>query len=506
MTSPNVTTQWSTVEPFIDALPGWVPLEDQLRIAAYGKYEDIYWSNEEGFAEVMRGDNANPVAVPTARTVVNTLNRYTAPGFGWRVEPLVAGDGETESTAVDIARLAFEALFDREDFLAKFNANKLQGLRQGDWLWHIIGDKSKPAGRRLSLHIAQASSYFPVYDVDNPERLVKVHLAELIEDGDTQLVSRLTYTRVFDEAGNQTGITVSHGLFEIDGWHLSSSPDRVVIAEQPLPEMIPAIPVYHVANGNSTAPFGDSELRGFESVLLDVNQVMSDESMTLALDGIGIYANDGNPPVDENGDAVPYVMGPGRVLSNAKGLRRVNGTSSVTPFGDHYERLIQSLHAAVGAGDVALGKSGSAASSGIALLLELGPILSHTAPLDQRIIGKHRQMFYDLCFWLQEYEELPLIGTSEGNVPTPLVRVEPTIGPKIPVNRAEIIKEVVDLRSLVPPVISVQTAHTMLKSVGIPIVGNEVALLVAEQAAALSGQIGETEDADASARTDQEFV
>lgn len=505
MTSPANFTAYSTVEPYITVLPAWVPAAEQLRIAAYGKYEEIYWSSEEGFIEAMRGDNEVPVFMPTARIMVNTINRYTAPGFGWTISPLSEEAG-SPGDVLAIARLAFNNLFAREGFIGKFNANKLQGLRQGDWLWHIVADPAKPLGKRLSIYPVEPASYFPIPDPENPDRIVKVHLAELQDVDGTEMVSRLTYERLFDEAGNQTGIVRSHGLFEVDGWMDSTSPERVILGEEPLPELIPAIPVYHIPNGDSIGPFGDSEMRGMESVLLDINQVMSDESVTLALDGIGVYATEGGAPKDAQGNDVDWVMGPGRVLAHAKGLTRINGATSVTPYGEHYDRLFESVRMAAGAGDVAMGKSGQAAQSGLALLLELGPMLAHTELRDQRIKDVHRQMLYDLCFWMQEFDELPLIGTSEGNTPAPLFIVEPTFSSKVPVDRKELVREVEQLRSLVPPVISLRTAHIMLKFAGLPIQDDEEALVLAEQASALEAFAGGNEEADADARVEEEIL
>jgi len=82
MTSPAAFTQYSTIQPWLGTPPSWVPQADQIRIGAYQKYEEIYWSSEEGFEEVIRGDNENPVFMPTARTIVNTIDRYTAPQIG----------------------------------------------------------------------------------------------------------------------------------------------------------------------------------------------------------------------------------------------------------------------------------------------------------------------------------------------------------------------------------------------------------------------------------------
>ena len=163
MTTPGTFTQYSTIAPWLDTAPGWVPTEDKERIAAYAKYEQIYWSSEEGFMDVMRGDNENPIMMPTAKTIVNTVNRYTAPGFNYAVD---AREG-TSDDVVAITRMAFESLFAREQFFSKFSASKCKGIRLGDWpLWHIIGDDTKPLGRRITIQAVDPGAYFPVYEVE----------------------------------------------------------------------------------------------------------------------------------------------------------------------------------------------------------------------------------------------------------------------------------------------------------------------------------------------------
>lgn len=499
MTTPGVPEQYLTIEPWLGALPSWVPANDQVRIATYGRYEEIYWSSEEGFEEVMRGDNDNPVFMPTARTIVNTVSRYTATGFGWTVSPLIeAGLDETGEPAaaidpegVAIAQLAFDQLFVREQFLSKFNSEKNKGIRRGDWLFHIIGDDTKPAGRRLKILTIHPSSYFPVYEDDlipggDPNKLIKVHIAEQVRVNNQDRVSRLTYERLFDSKGVQTAIQVSHGIFKADEWAKAGvvSPETWIIQPKELDPTIPAIPIYHLKNMDSTERFGSSEMRGGESVLLGINQTMSDEDMTLALDGIGVYATDGGPPVDAQGNQVDWIMGPGRVMHHAHGLTRINGTSSVTPYGDHYNRLYDSLKEATGVSDVAIGKVDSAtAESGVALMIQLGPILSYTGDKDQHIVDVMGQMFHDLCFWFQIYEELPLLVSGEEGSLTPRVRVQPTIGDKIPLNKKQLIDQVLALRAMVPPLISLETAHNMLRTAGVPISDTEAQALQLEAAA-----------------------
>jgi hypothetical protein len=502
----TVPEQYTTIAPWLGALPGWVPEVEQTRIAAYDKYEEIYWSSEEGFVEVMRGDNDNPVFMPTARILVNTVNRYTAPGFGWRVQPLVDPAAEPPAEGalpvvdqnVLIAQLAFDQLFAREQFISKFNSAKLKGIRRGDWLFHVIADDTKPLGKRIKIMVVHPSAYFPVYESDlvvggDTEKLIRVHLAEQVRVDNQDKVNRLTYERLFDASGVQTGIQVSQGVFSLQDWAKGDSkPERTIISAKLLPPSIPAIPVYHLKNIDSTDRYGSSELRGSESVLLGINQTISDEDLTLAMDGIGVYATSGGPPVDAQGNTSDWIMGPGRVLSNAPDLRRVSGAGSVAPYGDHYDRLVEAVKQAAGISDVAIGKVDSAtAESGIALLIQLGPILAYTQDKDQHILDVMGQMFYDLCFWLTEYEELPLIGTGEAGTPSPVILVQPTIREKIPTNRKEVFDRVIALRSMIPPLISIPTALDMLREIGMVIPEGEAEAVDAEQAAAATALLGD---------------
>src|SRR5688572_13440432 len=145
MTAPGVWTQYSTVDHLLGTLPGWVPAIDQQRIASYLKYDQIYWSAEEGYEQVLRGDNENPVFLPTARTLVNTLDRYTCPKFSYRLEG-------TDTATVDLLTGVLQSLFEREMFISLFNAFKLEGGKLGDALLHIVADMAKPLGRRISLY------------------------------------------------------------------------------------------------------------------------------------------------------------------------------------------------------------------------------------------------------------------------------------------------------------------------------------------------------------------
>lgn len=481
MTQPAVFTQWSTIQPFLDpkTLPGWVPATDRVRVASYAKYEQLYWLAEEGMSNVLRGDNDRPIQMPTARTLVNTVNRYTAPGFSYRV------DGE-DQTSVETARLALESLFAREGFLSQFNGAKRKWITQGDWFWHVLADPAKPAGRRLTLERLEPASVFPVYESDidpegDPDKVVRVHIAEQVRIENEIRVSRLTYEKEVLEDGTVI-IWRSHGIFKLEAWWSTLRPTRVILPREPLPPEITALPIYHLKNFDATEPFGSSELRGMESTLLGINQTISDEDLTLAMDGLGVWATDGGPPVDEQGNELEWIFGPGRVITHANGLKRINSGVSVTPFGEHYDRLVTAVRLAVGASDVAIGRvEANTAESGIAILLQLGPILSYTAEKDRTIIDVHTQLFHDLCAWLAVYEELPLLTTDDNGSIVPSVQIVPMIGDKIPVNRAQLIKEVVDLRSIDPPLMSLQTALDNLRIAGVQLAENELELIQQEQ-------------------------
>lgn len=511
MTAP-VFTQWSTIEPWLGQAPGWVPEVDKLRIQAYQKYEEVYWSSEEGFLQVMRGDNDNPIFLPTARTLINTVDRYTAPDFSYTITAPGAEPGDTAASGpVQIAQLAFDALFTREQFLSKFASNKLKGLYRGDWLWHIIADDAKPLGRRIKLMAVDPSAYFPVYEADvveggDPDKIVRVHLAEPITMNKQEYVSRMTYERVFDEAGNQTEIIRSHAIYKPDEWAgTKASPFATVLAPEPLPPEIPAIPVYHLKNIDPTAPFGSSELRGLESALLGINQTISDEDLTLAVEGIGVYASDGGAPRDEQGNEVDWIMGPGRVLTQAPGLRRITGATNLAAYGDHYTRLVDAVRAALGASDAAVGKVDSAtAESGIALALQLAPMIAHTKPKDQHIVDVHAQMFHDLCFWLTVYEELPLLMSGEQGTTTPAVVVQPTIGNKIPINRKQLLDDIITMRMATPPLISLMTSIRLLREAGYAIEENELELIL-DEVAQFANMNGEKDDNNEEVRRQKEI-
>lgn len=461
--TPGVSTPYSTVTPLVGVMPSWVPALEQERVASYLTYEDIYWNNPDTFKLVARGTEDAPIYVPTGRTIVDTTNRYVGVGWDFFVDPTI---GTPDQQA--LAAKWFTSLFRREKMKSKYAMNKRFGVIRGDWIWHIIADPAKPAGKRISVLAVNPGSWFPVYADDDLDKLVKIHLAEqyLTPDG-KERVKRLTYEKM--ENGQ---IQVSEGIFEVKNWDLSTKPETVTIPPTLLPPAITSFPVYHLKNFEEPQnPYGSSELRGFERIMGAVNQAMSDQELALALQGLGMYATDGAGPVDEDGNDVAWQLGPGQVIENAINFRRIDGLGSIQPSKDHIGMLIDFLKEASASSDAAIGKVDvQVAESGIALMLQLGPMLAKAAEKDLEIIDVHTQMFYDLKTWFQIYEQANFVDAE----------VIPILGDKLPANLKGEIENVSTL--VASKIMSAQTARARLAVLGVKFADNEDAIIAQETA------------------------
>lgn len=483
MTQPGLTTPYSSVAPLFGAVPSWVPSLEAERIQSYNAYDDIYWNNNDSFRILMRGGDAEEdvIYVPTPRTIIETLNRYVGARMGF-----VCDEATGSPASRELARLTFTNLFRRERFFSNYNANKRFGLIRGDWLWHITANPLKPEGTRLSILPVHPASYFPVYESDripggDPDKIVAVHLVDQIMEGEDVAVRRQTYEKFVDESTGAVTISSELSVFKMDEWFdAAKSPIRVITPLTTLPPEITAIPVYHIKNGTEpNNPYGSSELRGFERVLAAVNQAFTDEDITLALEGLGVYATDSAArPIDKDtGEATDWSVYPGRVVQNAAGFRRVPGVGSVVPYGDHIDRMVRALKEASGANDAAIGQVDVAvAESGVALLLHLAPALAKAEEQDQVIRDVHAQLFHDLRAWLDVYEGVNVLD----------VDVLPTFGDKLPRNHKQNVELVVAMMATVPPILSAASARRWLATQGLEEMfdPNEEALVAAEQDAA----------------------
>lgn len=438
MTAPM--TPYSTLEYFFpQTMPTWIPdVLDQQRIASYQVYEQIYWNVPATFKLVYRGQEDKPIYVPSARTIIEATNRYIAPDFGFTVTPRADVAATMPPETIAQAQEAFADLFTRERFFSKFSGNKRYGLIRGDWAWHIVGDPLKPEGSRISIYPLDPGSYFPIYHPDDLDRILGCHIVDTFQDADENtLVKRLTYRKSEMPGGP---ITVEEAVFSLDDWEGPTAKPVQILRPIAIVPGITTIPVYHIKNFEEPAnPFGSSELRGVERLLGAINQSVSDEELSLSLDGIGLYATDAPAPTNDDGEAVDWILGPGRVVEIPQGhkFERVSGVSSVAPYQDHLSYLERKLFNATGVSDAAMGiVDVSVAQSGISLQLQFQPMVAKTNEKDQEILSVHAQMFHDFATqWMPTYEGLSFEG----------LRITPRVGGKIPIDRVAKFTELNDM-------------------------------------------------------------
>lgn len=427
----NITSQFG-------GLPTWMNAMDAERILSYQIYEQIYWNVPETFKLVIRGED-KPIYIPTARTIVDTTARYLCPSPALLIDPDMGSPEEQEAT-----RRQWSSLLRRERFWSKFQANKTYGLLRGDSCWHITANPAKPPGRRLKIEPLDPAAYFPVTHPNDPDQIIAVHIVEQVMDSEGKVfIKRQTYQRGADPVnndGSDTTIWNSIGLFDTEAWEaLDDKAITTIKPPTPLPPQVTAIPVYHIRNIETPGdPYGSSELRGFERIMAAINQAISDEELALALEGMGMYATDGGPPRDSRGQATDWILGPGRVVEHPFGSKftRVNGVSSVEPVQSHLDFLIRMLREASATPDAASGKVDvQVAESGIALVMQMQPMLSKVTLREEPITDVLAQMFWDIqTMWLPAYEQFV----------TPCIPL-PVWGDRLPENRKDRIQEILDI-------------------------------------------------------------
>lgn len=442
-------TPYSTVrELFAKGMaPTWIqdPL-DQERIQSYQMYEQIYWSVEGTFSLVARSTEDKPIYLPTARTIVNTVDRYTMPDIHIS---LVKSMDEKSTGTDDGAAEANEYLknfFIREAFWSMFDGNKLYGLIRGDWLWYLTADPKKVEGSRIKIRPLDPASYFPIWDEDDVDRINGCHIVDTFTDGDEKYIQRTTYRKPGlmlpgglkpDPKSDRQWVTVESLTFDWDEKWQGPKPKvrSTVIPWQPL-NGITSLPVYHIPNTDEPAnPFGSSEIRGIERILGAINQATSDQELAMALDGLGMYWTDSPKPVNPvTGQTEEWKVGPGNMWGVPEGrtVNRLTGVSSVTPSLDHINFLIDSVREPYGVNGIAVGIADASAASGVSLALQLSPLISQSNKKDRIGVNKHEQMIFDLITqWFPAYEG----AHFEGYKPSVIV------GDKIPFDRAARVEE-----------------------------------------------------------------
>jgi hypothetical protein len=483
MAETGIFTPYSTARQFFGTMPSWVPPADQERIASYDTYEQIYWSVPETFKLMLRGTENKPIYLPSGRVIVDTANRYIGKKLRWVADPTLGEAGDQQLIMAE-----FNKLFRRESFASKYNSNKRYGIMKGDWIFHVTADPLKPQGERISIHRVDAGSYFPVTEDmlvkgGSPERIVRVHLAEQFIDTlgtfgakNKVYVRRQTYTRVPKGDGTYS-IESSTLIADPDKWFDDTKAGTMYeIRPFLLDPLITQIPVFAIQNFDEPGNlFGSSEMRGMERVMAAMNQAVSDNDIALALEGLGLYATESPGPVDEEGKDVDWIIGPGRVLENVKNFQRVNGVGSVKPSQDHVHLMYNFLKEASGTPDVAIGNVDvTVAESGIALALQMGPMLAKAEEKDTIIVDRLTQMAFNIAtMWFPVYE-----GISFGEAQ---LVAYCNVADKLPADRVAVVDEVVKMMSSVPPLMSATTGRQILSSeLAIPFASNELERIIQE--------------------------
>ena len=431
-------TPYSTGAAFFGQKPAYVSDDlDAQRLQSYRLYEQLYWNVPDILKVALRGSNSQPIYIPSTRTIVDTTNRYLGADFQVVAisDPRVAGGS---ADAVVAAQLAIADLIRRERYKSKFNGKKRYGLIWGDSIWHVTADPDKPQGSRISMRALDPSMYFPITDEDAIETVIGCHLVQpTTNDAGDPRIRRLTYRKA-----DNGRITVEEGLFEVDKWEDDTiAPEVVIQLVTELPEQITALPVYHTKNTETPGdPFGSSEVRGLERIMGAINQTVSDEDLTAALQGVGMYATDASRPVDpDTNKPTNWLMGPGRVIHHdGKSFDKLGGAQGIADvYGVHYDRLWDALYNVSGTPEIAVGAVDvSVAQSGVALQLQLGPMLAKAGEKNQLLVDTETQMWHDIMMmWMDAYESSNFAG----------VDVVCVAGDAIPVDRVQRFTELNDM-------------------------------------------------------------
>lgn len=467
--------------------------DDQERIRAYRFYEDAYHNRPETFQITMRGEDDEQAAIylPSARIIVEATNRFLAVDYSFMIEP-GNGDGPHKE-----AQRMLRNLWKRERMQTKFNNQRRYGLIRGDALFHVTADDTKDEGKRISIHELDPSQYYPIIDPDNSTRIIGCHIVDKVQDPRTpedkskMVARRQTYRKVLDANGMSTGkITSELALFALGKWDDRTGKDddieqiSVLRPAFELPDPISEIPVYHWRNNVIPGgTFGISEVSGIERLMAAMNQSMTDEDATLVMQGLGMYTTDAAPPQNPDGTPGEWEVGPGVIVETGEGqsFSRVTGVSSVAPMQDHIKLMYDRANQAAGVPEIAAGSvEVSLAESGIALRLQMMPILAKNAEKESEMLATMDHMLYDLMgMWFPAYEGKDF---SE-------VDVASSVGDPIPPNREAKIQEIMLL--FTSGLITIRMAQAELAKFGYNFADGDEAQALADAAAMAAAKSGD---------------
>lgn len=461
------SSPYSTVTPLGRPVPSHITDEDdQDRVRAYTTYEDIWNNVPEAFAALLR-DSDDPISrryLPVVRDIVEAVNRYLAVDMETTWLPIPGNTVSDEQVLEWKSRL--DAFWAREEVAIKMMSSKRWTLIKGDSILHIHADATKAEGSRVSITEIEPEQYFPIYDPSNAERVIGCYLASVVEDDEgEEIVQRIEYRKVLsEEQAAEFGMPIGSvfyrlGYFEPDGWDERDPEIEAAPVDPPewaapaegapdpfagygLDPQITSIPVYHFRNkrrGGKAGRFGTSEIQGLESVYAGIIQNATDEDLAVAMVGLGVYWTDSGKSRDEQGNPVPWEVGPASIAELEKDGKfgRVPGITTVQPILDHIKLLEAAARGASAAPLIASGNvDASVAASGVALRIQFMPTLSANAEKEQELASRWTHILFDLLtMWFPVYE---------GWAPLPL---QPGVvfGDPLPLDRTAIITEVAGL-------------------------------------------------------------
>ena len=467
---------------------------DAARVSSYNLYDDFYHNRPETFQVTLKGDSDVEIYLPSTKKIIDATARFLA----------VQQDFTLRGGNVAEVERVLRDLWVREEISRKQTQGKKSGLTRGDLVWHITADDRKDKGKRISMHTLHPSCYFPIEDPNNSERVIGVHLVDLVRDPrergrnadkSKKVARRQTYRK--EDNGR---ISSEVRTFEIGKWddrYLARDELEPVSVEMPkklLPQAITQIPVYLIPNNvPDGSTWGLSQIAGIEYIINALNQSTTYEDLSLVLQGLGVYVTTAAPPEGPNGKPGPYKLKPGNVveIGTDDTFTRVTGVASVAPFQDHMKWLDQYAGDGLGLPDMAQGSVDVAvAQSGIALALKMGPILAENEDKQLTLKGKWDQIGHDLItMWLPAFE----------NVNSPETVWETTFGDPMPVNREAKYEEIIQLKTA--GLILIDEARKELEKLGYTYSSGLTEKLIAESKAIATAATGDPNLGETDANT-----
>lgn len=479
---------------------------DGDRVTAYWTYWDVFRNVPEAWEAVLRDDTGDEVSrrrIPTARTVIEATNRYLAKNPAVTAEPIAIQPDGTELTATPEATASVMKVWSdfakREEFWTKFISLKRWMLIRGDGLLHLMADDTKPEGQRLRLEELDPSTYFTINDPIDPQRVTGCYIVTIVNDDEGEpIAQRQEYRKITNEEeasefGSPIGTVFTRlSFWEEDGWD-DREGEEVTPVDAPrrfatslllegfaLPAEIDTLPVYHFRNNREgNLPFGISEIQGIETLLAGIIQTATDEDITITLTGVGVYVTTSGKPRDAQGNEEDWVIAPASVIeleSENDKFDRVKGVDTVQPLLDHIDLLEGHALKTTGTPDIAVGSVDvKVAESGIALSIQMAPILAKNTEKEMELKTKLDQMLYDIVNkWAPAYERIDPAG----------VTLSVTFDDPLPTDRVATLAEITGM--LAAKIISIKYAQHLVKErLGYNIPAGMMEEIAAEQAALL---------------------